>query len=104
MSSSTMITTELVYRTRSGNVTNHINKTSSSGIERPRTLYVGKDQYLVSLFRLAQVSDVAWKKKAVFYLLTSTVNSLLGYHKVYDFITLVGGEVPMDRYSTLQNS
>ena len=35
-----------------------------------RTVHVGKDQYPVSVVQIAQVLDIAWKKKAVFYLLT----------------------------------
>ena len=36
-------------------------------------------------------------------LFVSTVNSLLGNHKVSDLIALVYGEVPMDMYSALHN-
>ena len=66
-------------------------------------MYVGKYQYLVSLIQTTQVSDVAWKNKAGFDILTSTVKFLLGSHNVFDLITLVDGEVPMDTYSALQN-
>ena len=66
-------------------------------------MYVGRDQYPVSLIQLAQVSDVAWKNKAGFYILSSTVNYLMGSHNVSALINLLDGEVPMDTYSALQN-
>ena len=103
MSSHTMRETVLVACTSGVNGMKCRNKTSSSGVCRPRTVYVGKYQYLVSLIQTTQVSDVAWKNKAGFDILTSTVNSLLGSHNVFDLITLVDGEVPMDKYSALQN-
>ena len=86
-----MRSTGHVALTRGGNGTNRTNKTSSSVVGSPRTLYVGKDQYPVSLIQIAQVLDVAWKKKQGFDILMSTVNSLLGSHKISDLIILVDG-------------
>ena len=53
-----------------GNGTNRANEALRSGVSRTRTVHVGKDQYPVSVVQIAQVLDIAWKKKAVFYLLT----------------------------------
>ena len=94
----------IVACTSGGNGNNRENEASSSGVGRPRTVYVGKYQYPVSLVQLAQVSDVARKKKAGFDLLMPTVRSLLGSHNVSDLINPVDGEIPIYTYSDLQNS
>ena len=60
MSSPTMKTTVLFACMSGGNGTNHTKKIASSGVGRPRTVYVEKDQCPVSLIQLAQVSDIAW--------------------------------------------
>ena len=89
--------------TSGDNETNCTNKISSSGDGRPRTVYVGKYQYPVSLIKLTPVLDVAWKKKAGFNFLTSTVNYFFGSHNISDLITLVDGEVPVYTYYALHN-
>ena len=94
----------LVSRTSGENGMNCVNKASGSGFGRPRTVYVRKDQYLVSLVQPAQVLDIVCKNKSGFNILTSTVKYLLGSHNVSGFITLVDVEVPMDTYYALQNS
>ena len=91
MSSPTTREAGLISLTSGGNRTNRANKISSSGVVRPRAVYVGKDHYPVSLVQLAQVLDVAWKNKSGFDILTSTASSLLGSHNVSDLITLVDG-------------
>ena len=59
MSLPTMRVVGIVDRTSSSNGMNHANKVLRSGVDRPRAVYVVKDQYPVSLVKLAQFLDVA---------------------------------------------
>ena len=95
--------TGLNTHTSGGNGKKRTKKTSSSGIGRRSMVYVGKEQYPVSIIQIAQVLDVACKNKSVFDLLTSTVNSLSVSYNVSDLITLVCVEVPMDTYYDIHN-
>ena len=67
-----------------------------------KTVYVGKNQYPISIVQLDEVSDIAWRKKSGFKFLTYPVGSLSGSHNVSDLITLVDNKLPMDTYSTLK--
>ena len=95
MSSPPSISTGLVAHMRGSIGTNRANEASDSGVVRPVMVYVGTDQYPVSLIQLSQVLNIAWKNKAVLNVLKSTVSSLLGSHNGSNLITLVDGAVPM---------
>ena len=88
---------------RSGNCHgNLVNSASTAG--KLKTVYVGKNQYPISIIQVSEISEIAWKKKSVFDLLTSSVASLRGNHSVSDLVTLVENKVPMDTYSALQDA
>ena len=71
-----------------------VNSASNAG--KLKTVYVGKNQYPISIIQLSEISEIAWKKKAGFGLLNSSVASLSGGHSVSYFTTVVENEVPMD--------
>ena len=80
-------------------ISHHGNPTDSaitSGAGKPKTVYVGKNQYPISIVQLDEVSDIAWRKKAGLDLLTSLLGSLSGGHNMLDLITLVDNNVTMD--------
>ena len=54
-----------------------------------KTVYVGKNQYPISIIQLAEFLEIAWKKKAGFSLLTYLVCYLSGGHSVSYLITIV---------------
>ena len=72
------------------------NSVSAAG--KLKTIYVGKNQYPISIIQLAEFLEIAWKKKAGFGLKNSSVGSLSGGHSASDLITPVENEVPVDTY------
>ena len=78
------------------------NSVSAAG--KLKTVYVGKNQYPISIIQLAEFLEIAWKKKAGFGLKNSSVGSLSGGHSVSDLITFVDDEVPMYTYSVLKDA
>ena len=54
-----------------------------------------------SFLLLDKCSDIAWRKKSDFDLLTSSMSSLSSGHSMSDLIKLVGNKVPMNTYSAL---
>ena len=96
-----MVAREIINRSsRHGEPTDN----ERSGAGTPKTVYVGKNQYTISIVQLYEVSEIAWGKKAGFNLLTSLISSLSGGHNISDFITLVENEVTIDIYSALQDA
>ena len=66
-------------------------------------MYVGTNYYSIYIVQLYEASEITRRKKAGFYLLTSSVSSLSVSNNMLDMITLVANEVPMDTYSSLQD-
>ena len=77
---------------------------ASAGAVKPKTVYVGNNQYPISTVQLADVSEIAWMNKSCLGFLTSLVSSLGCGHNLSDMITLVYNEVSMDMYSVFQDS
>ena len=75
----------------------------TAGAEKPKTAYVGKNRYSISIVQLAKVSEIVCRKKAGSDFLTSSVSSISGGHNVSDLITLVDKEVPIYNYFALQD-
>ena len=61
----------------------------STGAYKPNTVYVGKNQYPISIIQFPEVSDIAWRKKSDLVFLTYLVSYLSCGHNVSDLITLV---------------
>ena len=59
------------------------------GAGKPKTVYVGKNQCPVYIVQLAEVSDITWRKKAGFDLISSLLGSLSGGQSVSDLIKIV---------------
>ena len=71
---------------------------------RPRTVYVSKEQYSISLVPLEDISTPAWKKQRGFDQLETSVNSLTRTHQIADLIELVSTKNPIDVHSAAQDS
>ena len=72
-----MVAREIINRSsRHGEPTDN----ERSGAGTPKTVYVGKNQYTISIVQLYEVSGIAWRKKSCFDLLTSSVIYLSGSH------------------------
>ena len=67
-----------------------------NGAVKTKRVYVEKDQYLISMVQLGEISEISWKNKPGLHLLNYLVSSLSGYHNVLGLITIVENEVPMD--------
>ena len=73
---------------RSGNCHGNLaNSARTAG--KLKTVYVGKNQYPISIIQVSEISEIAWKKKSGFDVLTYSVASLRGKHSGSDLITLV---------------
>ena len=80
-----MITLLIISSNRNyGNIAN-----SASTAGKFKAVYVGENQYPISIIQLSETSEIAWKKRSGFGLLTSSVGSLSGGHIVSDLIMLV---------------
>ena len=77
---------------------------SIAGAGKLNTVYVGNNQYHISIVQLEKVSEIAWRKKARFDFLIFLVSYLSGGHNMSYIITRVANEVPMDTYSALQDA
>ena len=75
-----------------------------SMLHRPRTVYVGKEKYPISLVPLENVSTPAWKKQRGFDRLETAVFPLKRTHQIADLIELVSTEIPIDVHSAAQDS
>ena len=75
-----------------------------SMLHRPRMVYVGKEQYPISLVPLEGISTPAWKKQRGFDQLETAVCSLTRTHQIADLIELVSTEIPIDVHSAAQDS
>ena len=67
-----------------------------SMLHRPRTVYVGKEQYPISLVPLEDISTPAWKNQRGFDQLETAVCSLTRTHQIADLIELISTEIPID--------
>ena len=76
----------------------------SSMLHQPRTVYVGKEQYLINLKPLVDVSPATWKKERGFDQLESAVLSLRNAHEVADLMELVRQGVVIDVDSAAQEA
>ena len=65
------------------------NSASIYGAGKTKTVYVGKNQCPVSIVQLAKVSDITWREKAGFDLISSLLGSLSGGQSVSDLIKIV---------------
>ena len=70
----------------------------------PRTFYSGKDHIPTSLPKIQPVSNIAWRKKAGFDQLVSTIYSLLKLHSVANIIPLIAHEVPIETFTAQQEA
>ena len=77
-------------------ISSHIEPTNSAiTYGKPKTVYVGKNQYHISIIQLAEVLEIYWKEKTGFDLIASSVVSLSGSHSMSDLIMFVDNELPM---------
>ena len=72
---------------------------STSGGVKLKTVYSGKNCYPISIVQFSEVSEIFWRSKSGFNMITSSVVFLSGGHSVSDCIILMDDEVPMDTYS-----
>ena len=77
---------------------------NASTAVNPKTVYVGKNWYPISIIQLAEVSDIAWMKKSGFDILTSSVGPLSDRNSVSDFIIITDNKIPTDTYYALQDA
>ena len=77
---------------------------SAIATRKPKTVYIGKNRYPIYIIQLAEVLEIAWRKKSGFVLITYSVDPLRGGHSVSDLITIMDNEVPMDTHSKFQDS
>ena len=92
---------------RAGRITRTISRVpeeNPSMLNRPRTVYVGKEQYPISLVPLEDISTPAWKKQREFDQLETAVFSLTRTHQIADLIELVSTEIPIDVHFAAQDS
>ena len=76
-----------------------------SMLHRPRTVYVGKDQYPTSLVHLEDISELQLgKKQRGLDELEIVVCFLTRTHQISDLIELVYTEIPIDTHSAAQDS
>ena len=75
-----------------------------SMLHRPRTMYVGKEKYSISLVPLEDISTPAWKNQREFDQLETTVCSLTRTYQIADLVELVSTEIPIDVHSAAQNA
>ena len=75
-----------------------------SMLHRPRTVYVDKEQYPISLVHLEDISTPDWKKKRGFDQIETTVWFLTRTHQIADLIDFVSTEIPIDVHSATQDS
>lgn len=73
-------------------------------LHQPRTVYVGKEQYPISLTPLFDISSPIWKKQRGFDQLDSTLVSLWNTHQVADLMELVRQEVIIDMDSVAKDA
>ena len=66
------------------------------GAVEPKKVYVVKNLCPISIVQLAEVPEIAWRKKSCFNFLTDLVCSLSGGHGMSNLIMFVDNEVPMD--------
>ena len=87
----------ILERSRSSSGNRYVNlANSASTAGKLKTIHVDKNQYPISVIQISEISEISWKKKAGFDLLSSSVASLSGGHSMYNLIMLVDNEVPMD--------
>ena len=77
--------------------------TSTAGVGKPKTVSFRNNRYPISIVYLEKVLDIAWRKKAVFNLIASSVGPLSGSHSLTHLIMLVDNRVPMNTYSALKD-
>ena len=68
-------------------------------LHRPCTVYVGKEQYLISLVPSNDISTPALKNQRGFDQLDTGVFSLTITHQIDNLIELVSTEIPIDVHS-----
>ena len=69
-----------------------------------RTIHIGKDSHPVTLPNMASVNSYSLRKSTSFNTLENVVYSLLGYHTIADFISLVSDELPLDTGAAFQEA
>ena len=90
MSNTNTIVEGIIARLISSSCNGHGDLTNSARTARKlKTVYVGSNQYPISITELYEILVISWKKKAGCGLLTSPIGSLSGSHSVSDLITLV---------------
>ena len=87
-----------------GRHSNRVDSAITADAGKPKTVYASKNQFPIYIVQLAEVLEIAWRKKAGFDMLASSVGYLSSGHSMSDLITLVDNKVPMDTYSALQDA
>ena len=79
-------------------------RNSASTDGKTEAVYVGKNQYHISIMKLGEVLEISWRKKVGLYMISSSMRSLSGILSVSDFITLMDNQVTMETYFALQDA
>ena len=75
-----------------------------SSFSNMKTANVGKDFIPVTFMALEPVSEPSWKKAACFDSLKTAALGLVDSHPIYDIISFVGDELPLDSIAALQEA